>query len=505
MRPPRQRLRLALLAPLALAAPAWAQSGVYGEVFGALPEDISISHVLSMDDTGVINGRALVDSLGAYRLPLSPGAYTLHVSAKDGRGTFVRNVIVEPHTMTPLDLTIDDDDEHQVYAPPYVEGWTRPSLYVPGDGETIREVARRFGVSSAAIAEANSLPPDADAPTARTLVIPSRPLTTEEVLRQTTAMIDAAIAGSSAPPPIRTYRPDAPAPPDLAPEASGDPPARGPDVAVGADPAGAPLAAEIGASRALLFATDRYDDPALADLANPIRDAEAVAAELAQHYGFAVEVVRNPTRAEVFRALDAAAGTLDSTAQLLVFVAGHGTLVGDRETGRGYIIPRDGRADDRSTWVSYANLADELDALPVRRLLLLLDVCYGGAFVERSRAASGVRGTTPEALVRRYGRYRSRLALTSGALEYVSDGVAGRHSPFAAGLLRALRSPGGLDADGLLTFTELVGFARGVPGPTPLAGGFGRHEVAGEFFLAVGAADAPRRSEEHADDTAGAD
>ena len=252
---------------------------------------------------------------------------------------------------------------------------------------------------------------------------------------------------------------------------------------------GPPRPSREGLDRALLFATDTYDDPSFAALSNPITDAEAIAAELERRYGFAVEIVRNPTRAEVYAALGEAAAAATAAAdgpggQVLVFFAGHGTYLGDDDRGRGFVIPRDGRADDRSTWFSYAALAEELDAMPDHRVLLVLDVCYGGSFVKRHRGdGNPYRDASAAELMAKYGPYEARLVLTSGAREYVSDGRPGQHSPFAHHLLRALRSGGGPDGDGLLLFEELIGYARDVAGPTPLAGGFGRNDAGSTFFF----------------------
>ena len=173
-----------------------------------------------------------------------------------------------------------------------------------------------------------------------------------------------------------------------------------------------------------------------------------------------------------------------------MFFAGHGTFVGEDKHGRGFVVPSDGRPGDRASWISYSDLAAELDLLPAHRVLLVLDVCFGGSFVEQYRDVTDPYQTaSPAELVRRYGRYRARLALTSGAREYVSDGRPGQHSPFAHHLLRALRSPGGHNADDLLVFEEVVLFAREVSGPTPLSGGFGGNEPGSTFFF--GARDRP--------------
>lgn len=238
-----------------------------------------------------------------------------------------------------------------------------------------------------------------------------------------------------------------------------------------------------GVDRALLFATNNYTDATLSDLINPIEDAESIGSELRERYGFEVEIVRNPREEDIYSTIDRYRRmTMSADDQIFIFFAGHGTYYGNRDVGQGYIIPSDGTSNRRSSWISHANLAQEVDALSAGRILLVLDVCYGGSFVERSRATLDPYGSaSPVDIYRNYGRYRARLALTSGAMEYVSDGIPGRHSPFTHHILEALRSGGG--EDGLLTFQDLVASAERTIDATPLYGGFGRNEPGSKFFL----------------------
>ncbi|MEO0557596.1 MAG: tetratricopeptide repeat protein [Bacteroidota bacterium] len=241
------------------------------------------------------------------------------------------------------------------------------------------------------------------------------------------------------------------------------------------------LPTRAGLDRAILFATDVYEDAAFDRLNNPIADAEAVARELHDRYAFDTTIVRNPTRQQIYAVLsEAMEQPVPENSQLVVFFAGHGTL----NKGRGFIIPRDARAGDRSSWFSYAALSEELDTVPDHRVLLLLDVCQGGSFLRKYRSSGDeYQRASPQELMAKSAPYRARLAITSGGEEYVSDGAPGNHSPFAYHLLDALRSDGGPDGDGLLVFDELVGYVRAVRYATPLAGGFRSHEPGGTFFF----------------------
>ena len=85
-----------------------------------------------------------------------------------------------------------------------------------------------------------------------------------------------------------------------------------------------------------------------------------------------------------------------------------------------------------------------------------MDVCFGGTIdplLARSRSVEKIYAETTETeyLVRKLSK-RTRKFLTSGSKEYVSDGIRGKHSPFAAKFVQALREVGG-GTDRILTAT----------------------------------------------------
>lgn len=243
-----------------------------------------------------------------------------------------------------------------------------------------------------------------------------------------------------------------------------------------------------GLDRAILFATNDYTDTSgrWGDLTNPILDAEAIARELADRYGFDTLVVRNPTRTQILDVLrDERRAEVPDNGQLFVFFAGHGTVDGDGPRDPGFIVPSDG-GERPSGWVNYDNLAGELGRMPYQRVLAVFDACRGGSFFKERRSQTETDTPFPPSqIVTEYSKYRSRLAVTSGARQQdVSDGEPGDHSPFAFQLLSALRSGGGPDADGLLLFNEILLYTTPIDGQSPLAGDFGSgHEPGGTFFF----------------------
>jgi len=210
---------------------------------------------------------------------------------------------------------------------------------------------------------------------------------------------------------------------------------------------------------ALLFATNEYDvgwEP----LTNPIPDAEAIAEELQDNYGFKAEVVRNPSREQVVRKLrEYVAKNLGENDQLFIFIAGHGVF--DDLLHQRYIVTRDSRRDDEThgSYISYDDLRPMVDSMHAKHVLLVIDACFSGT-LDRSVGEAGSRGsetyanfTFPE-LFSNKARLATRKFLTSGGKDYVPDGLPGHHSPFASNLLGELRTYG--RDQGYLTFANML-------------------------------------------------
>ena len=77
---------------------------------------------------------------------------------------------------------------------------------------------------------------------------------------------------------------------------------------------------------------------------------------------------------------------------------------------------------------------------------------------------------------------KTRKYLTSGGKEYVSDGTAGNHSPFARRFIEALQSHG--DSDGILTLSELNTYVERLK-TAPQFGSFGADKIGSEFIFVV--------------------
>ncbi len=242
----------------------------------------------------------------------------------------------------------------------------------------------------------------------------------------------------------------------------------------------------LGHNQAILFATNLYDDPKWPPLVNPVPDAEAIAKELRENYGFSVEVVTNPTREQIVRKLvEYHLKTYEPSDQLFIFFAGHGFF--DDVVKQGFIVARNSASDDvtRGTYESYDDLRSNIDSIGAKHILLIMDACFSGTFDPRVGAGSS-RGPDEYAnislakLLDQRSHLETRKFITSGGKHYVSDGVPGHHSPFAAHLLEALRLP--QEKGGFLTFNALLDEVDRTA-QQPIPGEWGKNEPGSDFLF----------------------
>jgi hypothetical protein len=112
-----------------------------------------------------------------------------------------------------------------------------------------------------------------------------------------------------------------------------------------------------------------------------------------------------------------------------------------------------------------------------------MDVCFGGTFdpiIARERGSDSYTETNQSEFLIRKLSYKTRKYMTSGGKTYVSDGVVGKHSPFAVKILQALKEGGGEDR--ILTLTEIKSYVEKLT-PEPRFGGFGEDNIASDFVF----------------------
>jgi len=231
---------------------------------------------------------------------------------------------------------------------------------------------------------------------------------------------------------------------------------------------------------ALIFATDQYDN--WPDLINPVFDSKAIGDELSRTYGYAVEIVENPTQEQILKKLreyiEKQYKPLD---QLFIFFAGHGNY--DQTFNEGYLVPREAliKDDGKTSYLSYNRLRSVVNNIPCEHIFLTMDVCFGGTFDQSLASDDGFRTeNTALDFITKKLMYKTRKFLTSGGKQYVSDGIRGQHSPFTRALLEALRSGGG--KDGILTLSEISPFVQKLK-VAPRTGEFGDNAPGSDFIF----------------------
>jgi hypothetical protein len=237
----------------------------------------------------------------------------------------------------------------------------------------------------------------------------------------------------------------------------------------------------------LIFATDQYDH--WSDLVNPVFDSKTIAEEIKKTYGYKVEVVENATQSEVLKKLrEYGEKKYKPLDQLFIFFAGHGTF--DQTFGEGFVVTKESQSNDegKTTYLSHNRLRSIVNNIPCDHIFLAMDVCFGGTF---DAALASSRGAGAEEVYKEQGQaefvarkltYKTRRFLTSGGKTYVSDGIPGKHSPFAKNFLEALRSRGG--RDGVLTLPELFSYVERLK-IQPRFGEFGDNAPGSDFIFVV--------------------
>jgi tetratricopeptide (TPR) repeat protein len=193
---------------------------------------------------------------------------------------------------------------------------------------------------------------------------------------------------------------------------------------------------------------------AVAELPNPKRDAEVVAATL-RAIGFeTVTVIYDVSREALGSALRAFANEAEKSDWAMIYYAGHGIEVG----GVNYLIPVEAKlAVDRDVQFETVPLDQLIASVEQARKLriIVLDACRGNPFVPQMRRTAApdaiTRADTARVTIgtRSVGRGLGRVNVTGATLVVYSakhgqtalDGD-GASSPFAIALVQRIATPG---------------------------------------------------------------
>jgi hypothetical protein len=243
-----------------------------------------------------------------------------------------------------------------------------------------------------------------------------------------------------------------------------------------------------GRRSALIIANDDYQDAGLGRLRAPARDAEALARVLAEPTigGFEVDVVSNQPEWRLRRTIGAFFTDRSRDDLLLLHFSCHGVK---DDSGQLYFATTDTELANLDATAVPADFVNRhMSRSHSRRIVLLLDCCYSGAF---ARGMMAKAGTGVELRERFEGR--GRIVLTaSSAMEYAFEATElarddGRPSIFTRALVRGLETgEADGDGDGHVSVDELYDYVyeqvlTETPKQTP---GRWNFEVAGDLLIA---------------------
>ncbi len=179
------------------------------------------------------------------------------------------------------------------------------------------------------------------------------------------------------------------------------------------------------------------------DLKTAATDARMVADLLEIRYGFQVKLLIDATTDQIAAAIERYRQTLGDEDNLLIYYAGHGELVTQRNGNeRGYWLGVDSKTDMQTTWMPDSLVRDQVDQMRAKHVLIVADSCFAGAFTRGAAGPEVMPGTRRPLAVTRYerlSRRKARLYITSGGTEPVYDVGGGDNSLFASSFIRLLR------------------------------------------------------------------
>jgi hypothetical protein len=243
------------------------------------------------------------------------------------------------------------------------------------------------------------------------------------------------------------------------------------------------------ARSALIVATASYTDPGLLQLRAPSSDAEALAVVLRdpQIGGFDVRTVIDEPAHHINLAVEEFFADRHPDDLLLVHFSCHG--VKDEE-GELYFATRDTQLRRLGATAVAADFVNRrMGRSRCRRIVLLLDCCYAGAF-ERGMTARAGAGVEIQA---QFGGRGRAVITASSAMEYAFEGGAltdAREAPasvFTGALVTGLSTgEADRDQDGLIALDELYDYVYDTvrattPNQTPSKWTFG---VQGDLYIA---------------------
>jgi len=188
---------------------------------------------------------------------------------------------------------------------------------------------------------------------------------------------------------------------------------------------------DFGNYYALVIGNNEYED--LPKLKTAVNDSAAIARLLQEAYEFRITLLTDATRGQILRSLNEFRKLLGKNDNLLIYYAGHGWL--DKAADEGYWLPIDATRDDPVNWIANSSITAAIKAINAKHVMVVADSCYSGKLMRGVSVREKVAAGALEKLAIR----RTRVVMSSGGLEPVTDAGVGEHSVFADALIGTLK------------------------------------------------------------------
>jgi hypothetical protein len=183
-------------------------------------------------------------------------------------------------------------------------------------------------------------------------------------------------------------------------------------------------------------------------LATPIADADALEAVLTGKYGFTTAItlpsgqpaslsLRNASGRDTQMALYNVSQVAGDNDTVLIYYAGHGIY--EPMTTTAFWVPTDAVAGVPPTYLSASTISEAIARIQARKVLLISDSCFSGALLRGGPAqAEKIDADKRLDALLALQKRKSRILISSGNNEPVSDAGGDGHSIFAQALLNGL-------------------------------------------------------------------
>ena len=169
---------------------------------------------------------------------------------------------------------------------------------------------------------------------------------------------------------------------------------------------------------AILIAEKDYDDPAIPDLQNPVKDAKELKIILESKYTFDpanIDTLYNRSREDIMQAIVLRCNSLTENDNLIIFYAGHGIAEKDKFGDvDGYWIPSSAKKGLTASYISSDEINKAIKRSDAKHILLIADACFSGSFTRQLSADA------PKEVTKQYA-LSSRKVMASGNIEPVPD------------------------------------------------------------------------------------